>query len=114
MEKQNEENRMNRIEGFNDDSPASYRLNTMLPFDVFTEFVRFCKANSSTGLGKFDFGVGLRILLMKARYADMLYEFDKRMTVLENNQPEVKQEKPEEVKTVRTFGITKNTEVING
>ena len=64
---------MNRIEGFNEDSPASYRLNTMLPFDVFTEFVRFCKANSNTGLGHFDFGVGLRILLMKAKYSYMLF-----------------------------------------
>jgi hypothetical protein len=107
-----EENKMNRIEGFNEDSPASYRLNTMLPFDVFTEFIRFCKLNASTGLGKFDFGVGLRILLMKAQYADMLYEFDKRMSVLENkenhNQPE------EQPKTVKTFGITKKQEVING
>jgi len=80
---------MNRIEGFNEDSPASYRLNTMLPFDVFTEFIRFCKANTMTGMGKFDFGVGLRILLMKSKYADMLYDMDKRISLLEsetNNQ----------------------------
>jgi hypothetical protein len=110
---QMENEKMNRIEGFNEDSPASYRLNTMLPFDVFTEFIRFCKDNAMTGLSRWDFGVGLRILLMKAKYADMLYDMDKRISLLEsnketNNQPEV------EPKTVKTFGITKNKEVING
>jgi hypothetical protein len=50
---------------------------------------------------------------MKSKYADMLYDMDKRISLLEsnketNNQPEV------EPKTVKTFGITKNKEVING
>jgi hypothetical protein len=107
------ENKMNRIEGFNEDSPASYRLNTMLPFDVFTEFIRFCKANTMTGMGKFDFGVGLRILLMKSKYADMLYDMDKRISLLESNK-ETNNQPESEPKTVKTFGITKHKEVING
>ena len=107
-----EENKMNRIEGFNDDSPASYRLNTMLPFDVFTEFVRFCKANAMTGLSKWDFGTGLRILLMKAKYADMLFELEGRVGNLENKSQSKVEDTPKEY--VKTFGITKKQEANNG
>ena len=105
---------MNRIEGFNEDSPASYRLNTMLPFDVFTEFVRFCKANAMTGLSKWDFGTGLRILLMKAKYADILFELESRVDKLENSKSEDKSEIPEGFYQVKTFGITKKQEANNG
>jgi hypothetical protein len=69
-----------KIEG---GSEGSYRLSTMLPFDVFTDFVKFCKENSKTGIGKFDFGVGLRMLLMKAKYADKLEEIELRLNKLE-------------------------------
>jgi len=65
------------------ESNASYRLSTMIPFEVFTEFVRFCKENSRTGMDKFDYGVGLRILLMKAKYADKLEKIESRLTKLE-------------------------------
>jgi hypothetical protein len=86
----------------------------MLPFDVFTEFVAFAKKNTLTGLGKIDFGTSIRILLMKSQYADMIYDLDKRISLLEsetNNQPkEVEQSVP----TVKTFGITKTQEVNNG
>ena len=105
-----EEDKANKIEGFNQDSPASYRLNTMLPFDVFTEFVAFAKRNTITGLGKIDFGTSIRILLMKAQYADMIYDLDKRISMLENNNhpKETSSVNP----TVKTFGITKHKEVI--
>jgi hypothetical protein len=66
-------------------SEGSYRLSTMLPFDVFTDFVKFCKKNTKTGIGKFDFGVGLRVLLMKAEYADRLQEMEKRIAHIELN-----------------------------
>jgi hypothetical protein len=76
-----------KIEGENE---ASYRLNTMLPFDVFRDFVRFCKKNSRTGIGKFDFGVGLRILLMKAEYADKLKELEEKINKIQfHNKDEI-------------------------
>jgi hypothetical protein len=97
-------------EVFNRDSPASYRLNTMIPFDVFTNLIRFCKKNVSTGLGKFDFGTGIRVLLMKSEYADMIYDLDNRLIALENkienkSQSEDKPTIPKGCYEVKTFGI---------
>lgn len=71
-----------KIEG---ESNASYRLSTMIPFEVFMDFVKFCKKNTITGTQKWDFGNGLRILLMKAKYADKLEEIDSRLNKLEED-----------------------------
>jgi len=72
------------------ESQVSKKLSTMLPLDVFMAFTEFCKTNALTGLNKFDYGVGLRILLMKAQYADMLFDIDERVRKLEDetNTPE--------------------------
>lgn len=51
---------------------VSRRLNTMLPADVFYEIESYCKRISLTGMGKWDYGVGLRSLLDKAKLADRL------------------------------------------
>jgi hypothetical protein len=85
-------------------SEVSKRLTTWLPADVFFAFTEFCKTNAMTGLQKFDFGVGLRILLMKAQYADMLYELDQRIRTLESNTQEPKQEIPAGYFEVKTLG----------
>jgi len=65
------------------DSQASKKLETWLPLDVFQAFTAFCKAETKTGLGKFDYGVGLRLLLMKAQYADYFFVLDERLKQLE-------------------------------
>ena len=62
---------------------ASYRLSTMLPFEVFTELIRYCKENTRTGLGKWDIGLGIKMLLIKAKYADKLERIESRLIKLE-------------------------------
>ena len=97
---------MENTEQETQNNPASYRLSTMLPFDVFTDFVNFCKANSISGIGKVDFGTGLRILLMKSDYADRLYELETRMNQLESQSKETKpvEETESGMFKVKTFG----------
>lgn len=63
-----------------EDKGGSIRLSTMLPFEVFSDFVKFCKENTKTGLNKWDYGSGIRILLMKAKEAENL----ERMSILED------------------------------
>lgn len=63
---------------------ANYRLSTMLPFDVFTEFLEFCKKNTITGTDKWDFGNGLRLLLLKEKYSNTLEDIENRLSKLEN------------------------------
>lgn len=87
------------------DSQTVKRLNTWLPLGVFNELTRFAKTNAGTALEKFDYGVAIRILLMKSTYADLIYGLNKRMDEIEgkiNNQG--KTEVPEgfyEVKTLK-------------
>lgn len=86
-------------------SEVTKRLNTFLPIDVFRGLTEFCKANALTGLGKFDYGVGLRILLMKAQYADMIFDIDKRLEQVENKQSQSTEVKQvyKDTYTVKTF-----------
>lgn len=87
------------------DSQVSKRLNTWLPVRVFNELTEFAKANAGTAMEKWDYGVAIRILLMKSTYADLIFEMNKKIDEIEskiNNQS--KTEVPEgfyEVKTLK-------------
>jgi len=101
------------------ESDTTKRLSTWLPVDVFMAFTEFCKANAMTGLQKFDYGVGLRILLMKSQYADMMYDLDKRITNVEDSlyskSQEVKPSIPKGYYECKTLSGTKlNMETNNG
>ena len=55
----------------------------MLPLDVFIAFTEFAKKYSGTGLGKFDYGVALRILLEKSKMDDRISELEDQLTIME-------------------------------
>lgn len=52
----------------------SKKFETMLPLDVSADLTRFAKVMASTGLGKFDYGVALRILLERNNYYEVVSE----------------------------------------
>jgi hypothetical protein len=67
-------------------SELKKRLSTWLDIDVYEELTQFAKENAGTSMDKWDYGVAFRILLMKSKYADMIYELERRIRELENNQ----------------------------
>lgn len=64
------------------------KLNTWLPLDVFEALTEFAKQNAGTALSKYDYGVAIRILLLKSMYADHLFELDERVSRLETKTQE--------------------------
>ena len=80
----------------------SRQFTTMLTLDVLADLTIFAKQYAGTGLGKFDFGVALRILLDRSDYLSKVEELEDRLTILEEHiNKESKQNKPD---TVNTFG----------
>lgn len=88
-------------------SECTKRLNTWLPLDIFNAITEFAKQNS-TALGKWDYSTAFRILLMKAQYADMIFDMNKRIDEIENKVNNSQSQKTEQVYndfyTVKTFG----------
>ncbi len=87
----------------------SKKLVTWLPMDVYFELLDFAKRNTTTGLGKFDFGVAIRLLLQKSKIMDGLEIINERINQLEIALHEL-QDKPEEESDsneVKTFGDIK-------
>ena len=79
----------------------------MLPLGVLIEFTKFARKWTSTGLGKFDYGVALRILLDRNQKFEQLEELFDRINELEErmsymNNPSNKQKVKKE--GVKTFG----------
>lgn len=93
-------------------SEVSKKLNTFLPLDVFMGLTDFCKENAQTGLGKFDFGVGIRILLQRSRIFEGLEVLNERMNQLEVKIAELEtKEVPETVKEIKTFADIKHNQL---
>lgn len=94
------------------ESETTKRLNTWLPVDVFEALTSFAKINAGTAMDKWDYGVAFRILLMKAQYADMVFELEQRVNKLENNKSQSQQENTEtkEFVKVKTWGDTTKLE----
>jgi hypothetical protein len=67
----------------NNGNIVSKKLETMLPLDVFVNLTKFAKLYAGTGLGKWDYGVALRFLLLKAEMTDYINNLDERLTLLE-------------------------------
>lgn len=91
----------------------SRRFSTMLPLDVFVGLTNFAKQHTQTGLGKFDYGVALRILLNGNNFAERLDDLEQYIAEVEAKTQQPKPEsKPEPVKEEgpKTFG-TKLKEV---
>lgn len=74
LKKKMEENNSNEI---------SRKLETMLPLDVFQRLTEFAKREARTGLGKFDYGVAIRILLNRAEIFELLNNLLCRIEILE-------------------------------
>jgi hypothetical protein len=91
------------------ENEISKRMNTWLDVRVFNELTEFCKSNPS-GLGKWDYSNGIRILLMKSQYADTIFEMNKRIDELEAqlkdrlSQSETKDTNNSGMLNVKTFG----------
>ena len=88
---------------------VSKYLGTWLPLDVYESFNAFAKQYARTGLDKFDYGVAIRILLMKSMYADMVYSLNERISKLEALQQPTQSlsQIPEGYREVRTMGDKK-------
>ncbi len=88
------------------------KMVTWLPMDVFGKFNKFAKENTITGLGKFDYGVALGMLLDRSEYYDMYEALEQRMTELEDyvrilgnkNSPSSEKSKRKDRNEVDTFG----------
>jgi hypothetical protein len=88
-----------------DEQLISRRLNTMLPADVFYELQDYCKKISLSGMGRWDYGIGLRILLKEAREKNDLLEIMKNIQPNQITQEPEKEDKEEkEEDDVQTFG----------
>jgi hypothetical protein len=74
------------------DSQTSKRLETWMPLDVFENLTAFAKAWAGTGLGKFDYSVAIRILLLRSQMLDRLDEFEERLEKLESKSYSQEQE----------------------
>ncbi len=96
-----------RIEG----NVISRKFSTMLPLDVFADLTRFAKRYSGTGLGKFDYGVALRLLLERNNFMERIEALEEYVENLKEMIQSKPQETPKETKSI-TFG-TKSEEVKN-
>lgn len=56
----------------NETDTISKELRTMIPADIHIMLTDYAKAVAKTGLGKWDYGVAIRLLLEKARTYDMI------------------------------------------
>jgi hypothetical protein len=89
------------------------KLETYLPMDLFEELKDFAKKNTETAFGKFDFGVALRILLLKSYYTDILLEnlsrLEGKVGMLENEISDMKhkEEIPKGYREIKTLGDLK-------
>ena len=89
------------------------KLETYLPIDLFEELKDFATKNTETAFGKFDFGVALRILLLKSYYTDILLEnlsrLEGKVNMLENEIAELKhkEEIPAGYREIKTLGDLK-------
>lgn len=90
---------MNEEELKEDEQLISRQINSMLAADVYYRLEAYCKKVSLTGIGKWDFGVGIRSLLDKAEKYDTLVM---RIEDLENRVKEIEAKKEDE--EVSTFG----------
>jgi len=90
-------------------SETTKRLNTWLPVEVFEAITEYAKSNCNA-MGKWDYGMAFRILLMKAQYADTIFEMNKRIDDIENKlQSQPVKEENKDVYTQKTWGdITKH------
>jgi hypothetical protein len=89
------------------DSQVSKKLSTMLPLDVFNGLTQFAKQYALTGMGKFDYGVAIRILLLKSEYADRIYSLDKRIDELDYKEEPKINEIPKGMYQVKTLSDLK-------
>ena len=51
--------------------------------EVFNDLVDFCKTEAKTGLDKWDFGVGIKLLLERNKKCEKIAQIEKRLTKLE-------------------------------
>ena len=81
---------------------VSRKLETMIPLDVYKGLNNFAKVMTKTGLGKYDYGVAIRILLQRS---DILEAVNLLMQDIQMLREEVSllREKPKE-EEVKTFG----------
>lgn len=71
---------------------VSRRFETMFPIDVIAEFTNFAKHNAGTGLGKFDYGVALRILLERNNYYEVVSCLEEDILDLQSQIHEIKKQ----------------------
>ena len=85
-------------------SVISRRFTTMLPLDVIADLTRFTEKNTLTGLGKYDYGVALRILLNRAEHEERIIDLENAVIELQGRLNGEIIELKEEEQEVKTFG----------
>jgi len=89
------------------ENTISRELRTMLPYQVWKDLTEFAKACTKTGLGKWDYGVAVRLLLENSNNIAFYQQVSIKMIELENRIAELENQgvkAPIEVKEVRTLG----------
>ena len=64
---------------------TSRRLSTMVPLEVFQELTRFAKEEASTGLGHFDYGIAIKLLLERSEVYKRLNNIETKLKEIEKN-----------------------------
>ena len=58
----------------------------MLPLGVFQELTRFAKSEVQTGLGKFDYGLAIKLLLERNNINTRLDKIENQLNKMEDKQ----------------------------
>lgn len=92
----------------NENNEISKKLETMLPLDVYQRLTEFAKREAKTGLGKFDYGVAIRILLNRAEIFELITNLLYRIETIESRLNDIEIYIQEQMKNkeegVQTFG----------
>lgn len=85
----------------------SRKLETMIPLDVHQGLTSFARSMTKTGLGKYDYGVAIRILLERAETLKAFEILSQRITDMESKLEKLEQEEEKPKEEVSTFGNKK-------
>ena len=86
------------------------KLDTWLPLDVYKRLLSFSKENASTGLGKFDYGVAIRILLDRSKMMEYFDILNERIEILELELNKLKSQPKKETGDLAVVRIGTNVE----